>query len=63
MCAGFKADTGDGHRLVNHTDQDVVYLEVGDRTPGDVGTYPDDDIQAVSVDGKWTFSHKDGRPY
>jgi uncharacterized cupin superfamily protein len=63
MCAGFKAGTGDGHMLANHTDRDVVYLEVGDRTPGDVGTYPDDDIQAALVDGKWKFSRKDGTPY
>jgi uncharacterized cupin superfamily protein len=63
MCAGFKAGTGDGHMLANHTDRDVVYLEVGDRTSGDVGTYPDDDIQAVLVDGKWKFSRKDGTPY
>jgi uncharacterized cupin superfamily protein len=63
MCAGFKAGTGNGHRLINETKEDVVYLEVGDRTPGDEGTYPDDDIQAKLVDGKWTFVHKDGRPY
>ena len=35
MCAGFKAGTGNGHCLVNETDKDVVYLEGGDRTPGD----------------------------
>lgn len=35
MCAGFKAGTGNGHRLINNTNSDVVYLEVGDRTPGD----------------------------
>ena len=64
MCAGFKAGTGDGHHLVNRSAQDVVYLEVGDRTPGDQGTYPDDDLQAVlGPDGKWRFAHKDGRPY
>jgi uncharacterized cupin superfamily protein len=63
MCAGFRSGTGDGHRLLNRTDEDVIYLEVGDRTAGDVGTYPDDDIQAVSVDGRWQFTHKDGRPY
>src|SRR6478735_10076129 len=34
MCAGFKAGTGNGHHLVNETSQDVVYLEIGDRTPG-----------------------------
>ncbi len=63
MCAGFKAATGNGHRLVNETDANVVYLEVGDRTPGDEASYPDDDIKAVMQDGKWMFSHKDGRPY
>lgn len=63
MCAGFKAGTGNGHRLVNETDEDVVYLEVGDRTPGDEGSYPDDDLKATLVDGKWLFTHKDGTPY
>ena len=63
LCAGFKAGTGDAHRLVNETDQDVVYLEVGDRTPGDAVNYPDDDIRADLVDGKWRYAHKDGTPY
>jgi uncharacterized cupin superfamily protein len=63
MCAGFKAGTGDGHHLVNRTNADVVYLEIGDRTPGDAGVYPDDDIRAAMVDGKWQFTHKDGTPY
>jgi uncharacterized cupin superfamily protein len=63
MCAGFKAGTGNGHRLINETEQDVVYLEIGDRTPGDEGTYPDDDIKASLIDGKWKFVHKDGSPY
>ncbi|MET0656533.1 MAG: cupin domain-containing protein [Steroidobacteraceae bacterium] len=63
MCAGFKAGTGNGHHLVNETEQDVWYLEVGDRTPGDEGSYPADDLQAVNVDGRWQFTHKDGTPY
>lgn len=63
MCAGFRAGTGNGHCLVNETSEEVIYLEVGDRTAGDQGTYPDDDIVALSVDGKWTFTHKDGTPY
>lgn len=63
MCAGFKAGTGNGHHLINETSQDVVYLEVGDRTPGDEGTYPDDDLRAALVDGKWRFTRKDGTPY
>ncbi len=63
MCAGFRAGTGNGHRLINETNEDVVYLEVGDRTPGDEGTYPDDDLRAELVEGKWRFVHKDGTPY
>jgi len=63
MCAGFKAGTGNGHRLVNETEEEVVYLEVGDRSPGDTGSYPDDDLQAQLVDGKWRFMHKDGAPW
>jgi uncharacterized cupin superfamily protein len=64
MCAGFKAGTGDAHHLVNRTRTDVVYIEVGDRTTGDEGTYPDDDIQAVlGADGKWRFTRKDRTPY
>ena len=63
MCAGFKAGTGNGHHLVNATQQEVLYLEVGDRTPGDEGIYPDDDLKALLVQGKWKFVHKNGTPY
>lgn len=64
VCAGFAAGTGNAHHLINTTAEDVVYLEVGDRTPGDAGTYPDDDLQAVlQPDGSWAFLHKDGTPY
>ena len=60
MCAGFKAGTGNGHRLKNETSEEVVYLEVGDRSPGDEASYPDDDLKAVLVDGTWAFTCKDG---
>lgn len=63
MCAGFKAGTGDAHHLVNRGSEDVIYLEVGDRGAGDTGSYPDDDLKAALVDGKWQFTHKDGQPY
>lgn len=63
MCAGFKAGTGNGHCLVNDTAQEVVYLEIGDRTRGDEASYPDEDLQAHLVAGQWKFSHKDDTPY
>ena len=63
MCAGFPAG-GDAHMLHNRSDRDAVYLEIGDRTPGDAASYPDDDIAAaLDADGKWRFTHKDGTPY
>lgn len=63
MCAGFAAGTGDAHHLVNRTDLDVVYLEIGDRSPGDEVAYPDDDLHArMGEDGKWRYLRKDGTP-
>ena len=62
-CAGFRAGNGDAHHLVNKSGRDVLYLEIGDRTPGETVTYPDDDIEAALHDGKWRFQHKDGRLY
>ena len=63
MCAGFRAGTGNAHHLVNETDTDVVYLEIGDRTPGDSAVWPDDDLQVVEIAGKKRMAHRDGTPY
>ena len=63
MCAGFKAGSGDAHHLLNRTGHDVVYLEIGDRNPGDTVIYPDDDMgRALTPGGERAFVHKDGRP-
>lgn len=63
MCAGFKAGTGNAHQLVNRSNEIVIYLEIGDRSIGDSVVYPDDDLQAIFVEGTWQFLHKDGSPY
>ena len=63
MCAGFRAGSGDAHHLVNETDARVLYLELGDRLPGDRATYPDDDLVAVAMASGWRFTRKDGSPY
>lgn len=63
MCAGFPAGTGIGHHLVNRTGEDAVYLEIGDRTAGDVVTYPEDDLVAIRDGTGWRFVRKDGTPY
>jgi len=64
MCSGFAAGDGNAHQLVNRSQEDVWYLEVGDRSAGDKVSYPDDDLVAELDDsGKWRFLHKDGQPY
>jgi uncharacterized cupin superfamily protein len=63
MCAGFRAGSGNAHYLVNNGSEAAVYLEVGDRTPGDTVEYPDDDLAAKLGQGAWVFEHKDGAPY
>jgi uncharacterized cupin superfamily protein len=64
MCVGFRAGTGDAHHLVNRSEEDVFYLEVGDRTAGDSAVYPDDDLRIMrDADGKWSYTRKDGSAY
>lgn len=63
MCAGFPAGENNACNLINETEEDVIYLEIGDRTPGDEVIYPDDDLLAKEVQGLWIFTHKDGTPY
>lgn len=62
MCAGFAA-AGVAHQLVNRTAADAVYLEIGDRTPGDEVSYPGDDLAAELGPEGWRFTRRDGRPY
>jgi len=62
MCAGFPAG-GEAHHLENQGEAPAAYLEIGDRTAGDVCTYPDDDLLLTGTADGWTITHKDGTPY
>ncbi len=63
MCAGFPAG-GLPHQLRNESDQDVVYLEIGDRTAGDEVEYPEDDLMvATDPEGRRRAAHKNGDLY
>jgi uncharacterized cupin superfamily protein len=63
MCMGFPAGAANGHQLVNRSGRDAVYLEVGDRMPGDDVDYPDIDMLVRTVDGKRRYLRKNGIPY
>lgn len=63
MAAGFPAGKANGHHLINRSNSVAVYLEVGDRTPEDEVTYPDDDLMAKHSPNGWVLTHKDGSAY
>lgn len=67
-CMGFPAGDGVAHCIRNRSDstQPLVFLEVGDRTPGDAVDYPGVDLKLPASeenDGTVQFTHKDGLPY
>ena len=63
MVAGFPAGRPDAHHLINRSDRDVIYLEVGDRQAGDEIDYPDIDLRLLHRNGRDFFAHKDGTPW
>lgn len=63
-CYGFKAGRGIAHQLVNRSEENVTYLEIGDCTTGDEVEYPNDDLKARQLtNGIWKLTHKDGSSY
>ena len=61
MCAGFAAN-GPAHHLINHSAFPATYLEIGDRSEGDVITFPNDDLHSPAESPR-RFIHKDGTAY
>ena len=61
--AGFKANSPNGHHLVNRSNRDAVYLEIGTRSKHERATYPDVDLMVVRDDNGMRYTHKDGKPY
>jgi uncharacterized cupin superfamily protein len=60
-CAAFPKGTGNGHHMINRSDRDAIYLEIGSRHPDDLTTCSDVDLKSANSDGR--FIHKDGTPY
>lgn len=63
MAAGFPAGKEDGHHLINRGVRPAVYVEVGDRTPGDAAVYSDIDMRTEPTGEGYRYVHKDGKPY
>ena len=61
--AGFKAGVANGHQLVNRSQEDLIYLEIGSRLPVETAHYSEDDLMAVKDDQGFKFTKKNGEPY
>jgi uncharacterized cupin superfamily protein len=61
--AGFKAGSGIAHCLINRTQRDAVYLEVGTRTKRERAHYPDVDLVYERDESGFRFSRRSGEPY
>jgi uncharacterized cupin superfamily protein len=61
--AGFKAGVANGHHLVNRSQHDALYLEVGTRASRERAHYPGIDLVLDRDEGGLRFSHRSGEPY
>ena len=61
--AGFRAGDGNGHRLVNRSGAEAVYLEVGTRAVRDRVEYPDVDMRLEKDERGGRYLRKSGEPY
>jgi uncharacterized cupin superfamily protein len=61
--AGFKANSGNGHHLVNTSSRNAVYLEVGTRSKLERVEYPEADLLVVRDDRGFRYTHKNGDAY
>ena len=61
--AGFKAGVANGHCLINRSERDAIYLEVGTRAARERAEYPDIDLRAERDESGMRYLHKSGEPY
>jgi uncharacterized cupin superfamily protein len=61
--AGFKAGVANAHCLVNRSDRDAIYLEVGTRAVRERAEYPDIDLRAERDERGARYLNKSGEPY
>ena len=55
--------SANGHCLVNRSDRDAVFLEVGTRAAAERAHYSDIDMMVVRDDKGFRYTHKNGEPY
>jgi uncharacterized cupin superfamily protein len=61
--AGWKANCANGHCLINRSDRDAVYIEVGSRHVNERVVYSDIDMRLERDQTGARYLHKSGEPY
>jgi uncharacterized cupin superfamily protein len=61
--AGWKAGVANGHCLINRSDRDAVFIEVGSRAAQERAFYSDIDMQVVRDGKNFSYTKKSGEPY
>ncbi len=61
--AAWQAGVADGHCIINRSDRDAVFLEVGTRATAERSHYSDIDMMVTRDDKGFRYTHKNGEPY
>jgi uncharacterized cupin superfamily protein len=61
--AAWKAGIANGHCLVNRSNRDAIFIEVGTRAASERAHYSDIDMQVVRDASGFNYSRKNGEPY
>jgi uncharacterized cupin superfamily protein len=61
--AAWKAGVTNGHTLINRSDRDTVFIEVGTRAPSERAHYSDIDMMVVRDEKGARYTKKNGEPY
>ena len=61
--AGWKAGAANGHCLINRSQREAVYLEIGSRASMEKVEYPDIDMRLERGEKGSLYYRKDGRQY
>ncbi len=61
--AGWKANTSNGHCLINRSPRDAIYLEIGTRAAREKVEYPDIDMRLERDENGARYMHKSGEMY
>jgi len=60
---GFPKGVENAHHLVNRSDKDAVYMEIGTRCMTEICHYPDVDLHMIMENDEDVFYRKDGTRY